>query len=44
MKQVIQMRREQAEQAGLSPDVAEAIWRAMSDAFIQLETEVNQTK
>lgn len=44
MKQVIQMRHEQAEQVGLSPDIAEAIWRAMIDAFIQLETEVNRTK
>ncbi len=42
--QVIGTRRQQAEQAGLSPDVAEAIWRTMIAAFIRLETEVNQQK
>lgn len=40
--QVIHTRREQAAAAGLSPDVAEAVWRAMIEAFIRLETEINR--
>ena len=40
--QIIAARRELAAQQGLSPDVAEAIWRAMIAAFIRLETQVNQ--
>lgn len=40
--QVIEARRAQAAEAGLSPDVAEAVWQAMIAAFIRLETEVNQ--
>lgn len=39
--QVIANRRQQAVAADLSPDVAEAVWRAMIKAFIRLETEVN---
>lgn len=44
VKQIIAKRREQAQAADLSPDVAEAVWRAMIDVFIKLETEVNQAK
>ena len=40
--QVIANRRQQAAAADLSPDVAEAVWRAMIEAFIRLETEVNR--
>ncbi|WP_371872274.1 chorismate mutase [Neisseria lisongii] len=40
--QVLAARRLQAEAAGLSPDVAEAVWQAMIEAFIRLETEVNK--
>ena len=40
--QVIADRRSQALAAGLAPEVAEAVWRAMIDAFIQLESQVNQ--
>ena len=40
--QVIAARRQQASAAGLSPDVAEAIWQAMISAFICLETEINR--
>lgn len=40
--QVIAARRQQASAAGLSPDVAEAIWQAMISAFISLETEINR--
>ncbi|WP_373741355.1 chorismate mutase [Neisseria sp.] len=42
--QVIAGRRRQAAEAGLSPDVAEAVWRAMIEAFIRLETEINQAE
>ena len=34
--------RSQALAAGLAPEVAEAVWRAMIDAFIHLEGQVNQ--
>ena len=40
--QVIAARRGQAAAAGLSPEVAEAVWQAMIAAFIRLETEANQ--
>ena len=40
--QVIADRRGQAAAAGLSPDVAEAVWQAMIAAFIRLETEINK--
>lgn len=40
--QVIAARRQQASAAGLSLDVAEAIWQAMISAFIRLETEINR--
>ncbi len=40
--QVIKERREQAQAAGLSPDVAEAVWQAMIAAFIRFEQEVNR--
>ncbi|MFC2561866.1 MAG: chorismate mutase [Kingella oralis] len=40
--QVIAARRGQATAAGLSPEVAEAVWQAMIAAFIRLETETNQ--
>ena len=42
--QILAARRQQAEAAGLSPAVAEAVWRAMIAAFIALETDVNQDK
>ncbi|NUS62373.1 MAG: chorismate mutase [Saccharothrix sp.] len=35
--QVIASARERAQAAGLEPAVAEAVWRAMIDAFIELE-------
>ena len=41
--QVIAARREQAA-AGLSPDVAAAVWQAMIAAFIRLETEINRAE
>ncbi len=44
VSQVIADRRSKAEHAGLSPDVAEAVWRSMIDAFIRLELGVNQDK
>ena len=37
VEQVIAAVREQAGTAGLSPDVAEAVWRAMIKAFVELE-------
>ncbi|EGZ44965.1 chorismate mutase [Neisseria wadsworthii 9715] len=40
--QVIEARRVQAISEGLSPEVAEAVWRAMIDAFINLEIEFNK--
>ena len=41
--QVLKARREQAAAAGLSPDVAEAVWQAMIAAFIHFEQEVNRS-
>ena len=41
--QVIASRRTYAEKVGLSPEVAEAVWRSMIDAFIKLEMETNRT-
>ena len=41
--QVIALRRAYAEKAGLSPEVAEAVWRSMIDVFIKLEMETNRT-
>ena len=41
--QVIASRRAYAEKAGLSPEVAEAVWRSMIDVFIKLEMETNRT-
>lgn len=40
--QIIAARREQALAAGLSPDAAEAVWQAMIQAFVRLETETNR--
>jgi len=40
---VLKARREQAAAAGLSPDVAEAVWQAMIAAFIRFEQEVNRS-
>ncbi|GLZ30345.1 chorismate mutase [Lentzea sp. NBRC 105346] len=37
VEQVIANVRAKAEQAGLAPDVAESVWRAMIRAFIDLE-------
>ncbi|MGT2960418.1 chorismate mutase [Streptococcus caballi] len=39
--QILERCRQQAVDVGLSPDVAEAIWRAMIDAFITLERRAN---
>jgi isochorismate pyruvate lyase len=39
VEQVIAAVRERASAAGLSPVVAEAVWRAMIAAFIELELE-----
>ena len=41
--QVITSCRAYAEKAGLSPEVAEAVWRSMIDAFIKLEMDTNRT-
>ncbi|GAA3844736.1 chorismate mutase [Saccharothrix violaceirubra] len=35
--EVIALARSRAEEAGLSPDVAESVWRAMITAFVDLE-------
>ncbi len=40
--QVIAARRQAAAEAGLSPEVAEAVWQAMIAAFIRLETDINR--
>ena len=40
--QVIANRRKQALELGLSPDVAEGVWRSMIKAFIALEEKVNK--
>ncbi|CAD0138827.1 protein of unknown function [Streptococcus thermophilus] len=40
--QVIANRRKQALELGLSPDVAEGVWRSMIKAFITLEEKVNK--
>lgn len=39
---VIDARRVAAQKAGLQPDVAEAVWNAMIDAFIQYELAVHR--
>ncbi|MBH5330164.1 chorismate mutase [Eikenella sp. S3360] len=41
--QVLKARREQAAAAGLSPNVAEAVWQAMIASFIRVEQEVNRS-
>lgn len=38
---VIAGKRQLAQESGLSPDVAERTWRAMIDAFIDLELSIN---
>ena len=40
--QVIANRRKEALELGLSPDVAECVWRSMIKAFIALEEKVNK--
>ena len=40
--QVISNRRKEALELGLSPDVAECVWRSMIQAFIALEEKVNK--
>ena len=40
--QVIANRRKEALELGLSPDVAEGVWRSMIQAFIALEEKVNK--
>ena len=40
--QVIANRRKEALELGLSPDVAESVWRSMIQAFIALEENVNK--
>ncbi|MFI0354082.1 chorismate mutase [Actinomadura sp. 9N407] len=37
VERVVAMARDRAAEAGLSPEVAEAVWRAMIGAFIELE-------
>ncbi|MFD0363027.1 chorismate mutase [Nocardia sp. GCM10030253] len=37
VEQVVALARERATAAGLAPDVAESVWRAMIGAFIELE-------
>ncbi|MEU8118556.1 chorismate mutase [Spirillospora sp. NPDC049024] len=37
VEQVVRLARERAADAGLSPEVAEAVWRAMIGAFVDLE-------
>jgi isochorismate pyruvate lyase len=37
VERVVRLARERAADAGLSPEVAEAVWRAMISAFIDLE-------
>ena len=40
--QIIANRRKEALELGLSPDVAESVWRSMIKAFIALEEKVNK--
>ncbi|AWN18479.1 chorismate mutase [Streptococcus sobrinus] len=40
--QIIRERRNQAAEVNLSPDLAEAVWRSMIEAFILLESKVNE--
>ena len=40
--QVIANRRKEALELGLSPNVAESVWRSMIQAFIALEENVNK--
>ena len=40
--EVIANRRKEALELGLSPDVAESVWRSMIKAFIALEEKVNK--
>ena len=40
--QVIANRRKEALELGLSPDVAESVWRSMIQAFIALEEKANK--
>ena len=40
--QVIANRRKEALELGLSPDVAESVWRSVITAFIALEDKVNK--
>ena len=42
VSQVIANRRKEALELGLSPDVAESVWRSMIQAFIALEEKVNK--
>ena len=42
LAQVIANRRKEALELGLSPDVAESVWRSMIKAFIALEEKVNK--
>jgi isochorismate pyruvate lyase len=37
VERVVVLARERAEAAGLAPEVAESVWRAMIGAFIELE-------
>ncbi|MBO2454280.1 chorismate mutase [Actinomadura barringtoniae] len=40
---VVALARERAEAAGLAPEVAESVWRAMIGAFIELELTEHAT-
>jgi isochorismate pyruvate lyase len=43
VERVVRLARERAADAGLSPEVAEAVWRAMISAFVDLELTEHAT-
>ncbi|MFC9893026.1 chorismate mutase [Nocardia sp. NPDC127579] len=43
VERVVALARERATSAGLAPEVAEAVWRAMIGAFIELELTEHAT-
>ncbi|MEV4005114.1 chorismate mutase [Actinomadura sp. NPDC049753] len=44
VERVVTLARERAADAGLSPEVAETVWRAMIGAFIDLELDEHATR
>ncbi|WP_198347684.1 chorismate mutase [Nocardia terrae] len=44
VEQVVELARDRATAAGLEPAVAEAVWRAMIGAFINLELDEHATR